>query len=50
MVEAHKGLAINYAMLENYVLAWQHIQIVQELGGDVPDDLLAVIEENLPTE
>ncbi|MHC4132876.1 MAG: tetratricopeptide repeat protein [Planctomycetota bacterium] len=48
MSEAQKGLAMSYVMLKNYDSALYHVKIAQELGADIPDELLMIIKENTP--
>ncbi len=47
MGDAENGLAIAYYKLKKYDLAWYHIKIAEELGAEVPKDLLAAIEDEV---
>jgi tetratricopeptide (TPR) repeat protein len=45
--DAHNGLGFGFYKLKEYDLAWKHIKKAEELGVDVAEDLLAVIEDKL---
>ena len=47
MAGAHNGLAFTYYKLKDYEPAWQHIKIAQQLGAEIPEDLLKAIEKKV---
>ena len=47
IADVHHGLAYGLYMLEQFDLAWKHINLAKELGAKVSDDQLRVIESRL---
>jgi len=45
--DAHHGLAYGLYMLEQFDLAWKHINLAKKLGAKVSDDQLQVIESRV---
>jgi tetratricopeptide (TPR) repeat protein len=43
IAEVHHGLAYGFYMLEQYDLAWKHINLAKKLGADVSDEQLQAI-------
>ena len=47
LADAHHGLAYGLYMLEQYSLAWKHINLAKKLGAKVSDDQLRAIESRV---
>ena len=45
--DAHYRLAYSYYQLRKYDLSWKHIKKAQELGIEIPDDLLEAIKSQM---
>ncbi len=46
--DAHYGLAFGYYQLKNFELSWKHIKIAQQMGVEIPDEMLKAIKSRLP--
>ena len=47
MSDAHNGLIFAYYKLGEYEEAWKHIETAKQQGVNVPEDLVAAVEDNL---
>ncbi len=47
MGDAHNGLAYGFYRLKKYDLAWEHIQLAEELGVDVDKKLVAAVKSRV---